>query len=247
VLLLELWTWPGCAIYLVWPNLYVLIAGMLPTALVIPSTDSMVLALGIALTPDRLLGQSGAVRTTIALGIAPLGPLVAGVLLGAASGRVTVALFAVFALVLAIWGTLSPSIRAAPSPTIRVDELRPQAERSSNRRRARAAGGLSSSPTCASPAGERVEEDADHDAAQQESHVARGTCATCCSPGPGCGRPPGEALDGAAQVPVDVLVGRGGRCDRGHAALAAELVIAWAAANAAEVVANSSSVSARPR
>jgi hypothetical protein len=89
----------------------------------------MVLALGIALTPDRLLGRSGAVRTTIALGIAPLGPLVAGVLLGAASGRATVALFAAFALARALWGTLSPSIRAAPSlDELRVDELRPQAE-----------------------------------------------------------------------------------------------------------------------
>ena len=129
VLLLELWTWPVCGVYLVWPNVYVLVAGMLPTALAIPSTDSIVHALGIALTPDRLLGRSGAVRTTIALGIAPLGPLVAGVLLGASSGRVTVAVFAAFALALAIWGTLSPSIRAAPSlDELRVDELRPQAE-----------------------------------------------------------------------------------------------------------------------
>jgi predicted MFS family arabinose efflux permease len=115
VLVLEFWTWSGCAIYLIWPNVYVLLAGMLPTALVIPSTDSIVHAFGIALTPDRLLGRAGAVRMTIALAIAPLGPLVAGALLGAASGRATVAVFAAFALALAIWGTLSPSIRAAPA------------------------------------------------------------------------------------------------------------------------------------
>jgi hypothetical protein len=113
ILLLELWTWPGCALYLVWPSVYVLLAGMLPTALVIPSTDSVVHAYGIAMTPDRLLGRAGAVRTTIALAIAPLGPLVAGALLGV-SGRAAVAVFAAFALVLALWGTLSPSIRAAP-------------------------------------------------------------------------------------------------------------------------------------
>ena len=125
ILVLELWAWPGCALYLVWPNVYVLVAGMLPTALVIPSTDSVVHAYGIAMTPDRLLGRAGAVRTTIALAIAPLGPLVAGALLGV-SGRATIALFAVFALVLAVWGTLSPSIRAAPGLEELAEERAPR-------------------------------------------------------------------------------------------------------------------------
>jgi len=115
VLLLELWTWPGCAVFLVWPNVYVLTAGILPTALAIPSTDSVVHGYRIAMTPDRLLGRAESVRTTISLLIAPLGPLTAGVLLGAVSARATVAVFAAFGLVLAVWGTLSPSIRAAPS------------------------------------------------------------------------------------------------------------------------------------
>jgi hypothetical protein len=44
---------------------------------------------------------------------------VAGVLLSTVSARATIALFAAFGLVLAVWGTLSPSIRAAPS----LDEL----------------------------------------------------------------------------------------------------------------------------
>jgi hypothetical protein len=57
VLLLELWTWPGCAAFLVWPNVYVLTAAILPTALVIPSTDSIVHGYRIAMTPDRLLGH----------------------------------------------------------------------------------------------------------------------------------------------------------------------------------------------
>ena len=73
----------------------------------------------IAMTPDRLLGRSESVRSLISLLIAPLGPLAAGVLLGAVSARATIAVFAGFALVLAVWGTLSPSIRAAPS----LDEL----------------------------------------------------------------------------------------------------------------------------
>jgi MFS family permease len=42
VLLLELWTWLGCALFLAWPSVYVLTAGILPTALAVPSTDSVV-------------------------------------------------------------------------------------------------------------------------------------------------------------------------------------------------------------
>jgi hypothetical protein len=119
VLLLELWTWLGCAVFLVWPNVYVLTAGILPTALAIPSTDSVVHGYRIAMTPDRLLGRAESVRSLISLLIAPLGPLAAGVLLSAVSARATIAVFAVAGLVLALWGTLSPTIRAAPS----LDEL----------------------------------------------------------------------------------------------------------------------------
>jgi Transmembrane secretion effector len=115
VLVLELWTWLGCAAFLVRPDVYVLTASLLPTALAIPSTDSVVHGYRIAMTPDRLLGRAEAVRTTISLLIAPLGPLAAGILLGAVSARVTIAVFVAFAFALAIWGTLSPSIRTAPS------------------------------------------------------------------------------------------------------------------------------------
>jgi hypothetical protein len=119
VLLLELWTWLGCAVFLIRPSVYVLTAGLLPSALAIPSTDSVVHGYRIAMTPDRLLGRAESVRTTISLLIAPLGPLAAGFLLGVVSARATIAFFAAFGLVLAAAGTLSPSIRAAPS----LDEL----------------------------------------------------------------------------------------------------------------------------
>jgi hypothetical protein len=119
VLLLELWTWVGCGLFLVWPNVYVLTASILPTALAIPSSDSVVKGYQIAMTPDRLLGRAESARHTIALIPAPLGPLAAGFLLDAVSERATIAVFAAFGLVLALWGTLSPSIRAAPS----LDEL----------------------------------------------------------------------------------------------------------------------------
>jgi len=125
VLLLELWTWLGCGVFLIWPNVYVLTAGILPTALAIPSTDSVVHGYRIAMTPDRLLGRAESVRSLISLTIAPLGPLAAGVLLSTTSARATIALFAVTGLVLAVWGTLSPSIRTAPS----LDQLHELSDR----------------------------------------------------------------------------------------------------------------------
>src|SRR5207244_5230407 len=91
VLVLELWTWLGCAAFLIWPSVYVLTAGILPTALAIPSTDSVVHGYRIAMTPDRLLGRAESVRSTISLLTAPLGPLVAGVLLTSSSARLTIA------------------------------------------------------------------------------------------------------------------------------------------------------------
>jgi MFS family permease len=115
VLLLELWTWTGCGLFVIWPNVYVLTASILPTALAIPSTDSVVHSYRFAMTPDRLIGRVASVWTTIGLAIAPLGPLVAGLLLDATSARATIAVFAAVGLVLALWGTLSGSIRAAPS------------------------------------------------------------------------------------------------------------------------------------
>jgi Transmembrane secretion effector len=119
ILLLELWTWLACWSFVIEPSVYVLVASMVPFALAAPSTDSVVVGYRVAMTPDRLLGRVESVRSNIALLIAPLGPLVAGLLLSVVSARATIALFAVFGLVLALWGTLSPAIRDAPS----LDEL----------------------------------------------------------------------------------------------------------------------------
>jgi hypothetical protein len=86
---------------------------------VLPVTDSIVKGYGIAVTPDRLVGRVERVRRTIALAVAPLGPLAAGLLLDAVSAGATVAGLVLCSLALALWGTLSPSIRDAPS----LDEL----------------------------------------------------------------------------------------------------------------------------
>jgi len=119
ILLLELWAGLGSALFVVWPNVYVLTASILPQAVALPVTDSVVVGYRVAITPDRLLGRVESVRSNISLLIAPLGPLVAGLLLSSFSARTTVASFVAIAVVLALWGTLSPSIRRAPS----LDEL----------------------------------------------------------------------------------------------------------------------------
>jgi fucose permease len=115
ILLLELWAWTAVWLFVIWPNAYVLTAAIVPFGLAAPVTDSVVVSYRIALTPDRLLGRVESVRSSIALLVAPLGPLAAGLLLGAASARATVAVFAAVGLALALWGTLSPSIRDAPT------------------------------------------------------------------------------------------------------------------------------------
>jgi MFS family permease len=126
ILLLELWTWTGSALFVIWPNVYVLAASTIPQALTIPSTDSVVVGYRTAMTPDRLIGRVNGAAANISLAVSPLGPLAAGLLLSTVSARATVGVFAAAGLVLAVWGTLSPSIRKAPS----LDELRelPQPE-----------------------------------------------------------------------------------------------------------------------
>ena len=122
ILVGEVWSWTGCAAFLVWPNVYVLMAGLLPQAFLQPTTNSVVIGYRFAMTPDRLIGRVNSVARNIALLAYPLGPLAAGFLLGAVSARATVAVFVVCTLALAIWGTFSPSIRQAPSLS-ELDEL----------------------------------------------------------------------------------------------------------------------------
>jgi predicted MFS family arabinose efflux permease len=115
IVLLELYTGLGALVYVAWPNVYVLTAGLLPQAIVLPITDSVVIGRRIAMTPDRLLGRVEAVRTTLARTAQPLGPLVAGLLLGAVSGRATVAVLGVLTAGLAVCGTASRALRSPPA------------------------------------------------------------------------------------------------------------------------------------
>ena len=115
LVVLEMWTWAGCALFVVFPNVYVLTASILPTMLAIPTTDSVVWPYQMTLTPDRLMGRTQAAITTFTNGMGTIAPLLAGFLLATVSPRATVAVFAAFGVALAVWGTLSPAIRAAPT------------------------------------------------------------------------------------------------------------------------------------
>jgi MFS family permease len=114
ILLLEFWTGLGAIAFLAVPSVWVLLAALSVQGVVLPVTNSVVDAYRLAITPDRLVGRVESVRTTISLVAGPLGPLAAGVLLQATTARATVALVAVCGLGLALWGTLSRSIRNAP-------------------------------------------------------------------------------------------------------------------------------------
>jgi len=114
IVLAELYAGIAVLAYVVWPSVYVLAAALLPQAIVLPITDSVVISHRIAMTPDRLLGRVEAVRTTLARTAQPLGPLAAGLLLGALSGRATVAVLAVLTVGLALAGTASRTLRTPP-------------------------------------------------------------------------------------------------------------------------------------
>jgi hypothetical protein len=116
ILMLELWTWVASALFVVRPDVYVLTAAVLPAAFAIPNTDAAVIGYRLAITPDRLVGRVDSVQTTIAISAGPLGTLGTGVLLDAAGARTTIAVLAGLALAMALAGTLSPAIRAAPTP-----------------------------------------------------------------------------------------------------------------------------------
>jgi len=120
IVLIELWLTVASVLFVIWPNVYVLALVILPQAASMPVTDSAVVGYRIAITPDRLLGRSEGVRATLGQTVAPVGPLLAGLLLARTSARETVAVFAVCSLGLALWATFNRALRSAPA----LDELR---------------------------------------------------------------------------------------------------------------------------
>jgi MFS family permease len=109
------WVQLTVAAFVAYPSVYVLVGSIAPFAFFAPTLTAVVIGYRVAVTPDRLTGRVNSIARSIALCGAPLGPLTAGILLGAFSARTTVAVFALLLVALAVLGSLSPSIRNAPS------------------------------------------------------------------------------------------------------------------------------------
>jgi len=119
IMLLNQWLNGLFVLYLFIPSPYTLVACVVPVAFVGPWLNAVIIGYRTAVTPDHLVGRVSSVARNIALLAQPLGPLAAGLLLAAFSARVTVLVLAAICAALALFSTLSPSIRNSPS----LDEL----------------------------------------------------------------------------------------------------------------------------
>jgi hypothetical protein len=115
ILLSEFWMGWIYVAFLIYPSVYVLAACAALHAFWFPNTDSAMTAYSYALIPDRLLGRAMAASNTLRACSAPLGPLLAGLLLASTTPRTTVLVLAAPVCVAAILGTLSAAIRDLPS------------------------------------------------------------------------------------------------------------------------------------
>jgi MFS family permease len=115
ILLSEFWMALIYLVFIVYPNVYVLAGCIALHAFWFPNTDSAIQAYSYMLIPDRLLGRAMAAATTLRAASAPLGPLVAGLLLSSTSPQVAIAVLAAPVVIAAILGTVTDSIRNLPS------------------------------------------------------------------------------------------------------------------------------------
>ena len=115
ILLSEFWMALVYGAFLVEPSVYVLAAAISLHAFWFPNTDSAMSAYSYTLIPDHLLGRAMAASNMLRAASAPVGPLVAGLLLATATPRLAVLALAAPVVVAAILGTLSAAIRDLPS------------------------------------------------------------------------------------------------------------------------------------
>jgi predicted MFS family arabinose efflux permease len=115
ILLSEFWMGLVYIAFLIYPSVYVLAACVALHAFWFPNTDSAMQAYSYMLIPDRLLGRVMAASNTLRAASAPLGPLLAGLLLAHTSPQVAIAVLATPVVIAAILGTLSAAIRNLPS------------------------------------------------------------------------------------------------------------------------------------
>jgi MFS family permease len=115
ILLSEFWMALVYVAFIIHPDVYVLAVCASLHAFWFPNTDSAIQAYSYMLIPDRLLGRAMAAANTLRAASAPLGPLLAGLLLAHTSPQVAIAVLATPVVVAAVLGTLSSAIRDLPS------------------------------------------------------------------------------------------------------------------------------------
>ncbi len=115
ILLSEFWMALVYAAFLAFPNVYVLAAAVALHAFWFPNTDSAMSAYSLVLIPDHLLGRTMAASNMLRASTAPLGPLLAGLLLAHTTPRLMMIVLAAPVLVAAILGTASAAVRDLPS------------------------------------------------------------------------------------------------------------------------------------
>jgi MFS family permease len=111
------WLACGIGLFLVHPDVWLLVVGLIPFALLNPTVNSAIIGYRVALVPDRLQGRVNGVARLLAQMGAPLGPLVMGVLLSHASARTAILTATLWMALLAAVLTVSRAIRNAPSLT----------------------------------------------------------------------------------------------------------------------------------
>jgi len=115
ILLSEFWMALVYGAFIAYPSVYVLAVASSLHAFWFPNTDSAIQAYSYALIPDRLLGRAMAASNTLRAASAPVGPLLAGLLLAHSTPRICVLVLAAPVIVAAALGTLSPVLRDLPS------------------------------------------------------------------------------------------------------------------------------------
>jgi predicted MFS family arabinose efflux permease len=115
ILLSEFWMALVYVAFIVYPSVYVLAVCISLHAFWFPNTDSAIQAYSYMLIPDRLLGRAMAAASTLRAASAPLGPLLAGLLLAHTSPQAAVAVLAAPVVIAAVLGTFSDAIRNLPS------------------------------------------------------------------------------------------------------------------------------------
>jgi MFS family permease len=115
ILLSEFWMALVYASFIAYPNVYVLAAAAALHAFWFPNTDSAIQAYSYMLIPDRLLGRTMAASNTLRAASAPVGPLLAGLLLAHTSPRTCIIVLATPVVLAAALGTVSPAMRNLPS------------------------------------------------------------------------------------------------------------------------------------